>query len=280
MRITLVLVAMVLSVAAWAETPSQRDIQTPATGTGLVVPANWKTLAPWRTNYGIADEEIPEYFDWRFYAFGLTPVKRQGWNDCWAQGTVGVMESLIKIKMREEVNVSVQEVISCSGSGSAANGGYFAHAYHQKKGAVTNDDFPYVARDVACKKGLTPRYQLARWGYVGASNRKPTVSEIKQAIMAHGPVGVTIYANNALQNFTNNSGVFKGCGNGGTNHIEVIVGWNDREGTNGVWFVRNSWGTSHGDQGYAKIPYNCSRVGETATWADLQINDDALASFW
>jgi C1A family cysteine protease len=88
--------------------------------------------------------------------------------------------------------------------------------------------------------------------------------------MEHGPLGATITANGALQRFSGD-GVFTGCSTRQTNHIVVIVGWNDDEGENGVWIMRNSWGTSHGKDGYAKIPYGCSRLGEQATWADLKI---------
>lgn len=237
--------------------------------TGLQRPADWERHAVFQEAFPVAAEEMPRAFDWRVQANGLPPVNSQAWNDCWAQGTVGVLESLLKIHYGSETRMSVQEVISCSGSGSARRGGYFAHGYHQKYGAVTSAQFPYAGRDVACKRNLKPSHFLARWGYVGKQGSRPTTQQMKQAILEHGPIGVTITANSALQRFTG-KGVFKGCSNGGTNHIEVVVGWDDDEG-GGVWIVRNSWGKSHGDNGYAKIPYGCSRIGEASTWADLKI---------
>jgi C1A family cysteine protease len=237
--------------------------------TGLKLPSGWENQAPWKKSFAVSKEELPEFYDWRFYAHGLTPVKQQAANDCWAQGTIGVLESLVKIHLRLETDLSVQQVISCSGSGSARSGGYFANDYLVKKGAVSSGDYPYVGRDTVCKKSLRPLYRLSRWGYVGSQGSRPTTTEMKQAIMEHGPIGVTLTANSALQNFQG-SGVFSGCAKGQTNHIEVIVGWDDTEG-GGVWFVRNSWGPTHGDDGYAKIPYNCSRIGEMATWADLEL---------
>lgn len=238
--------------------------------TGLNVPADWQDRAVFQSQFEVAAEDLPRFFDWRFYANRLTPVNRQANNDCWAQGTVGVLESLMKIAYGIDTKMSVQEIISCSGDGSAANGGYFAHDYHQKHGGVSETAFPYVGRDVRCKSGLRAEQYLSQWGYVGARGRSPSVTEIKQAILEHGPVGATITANRALQRFTGD-GVFTGCSNGGTNHIVVIVGWNDDEGSKGVWFMRNSWGTSHGQDGYAKIPFGCSRLGEQATWADLKV---------
>ncbi len=270
MPVLITALMMILPAFAWADTQPWAAKQKLADITGLKLPKDWASLAPWKDTFTVSVDDLPEYYDWRFYASGLTPVKRQLASDCWAQGTVGVLESLVKIHHGLEIDLSVQQVISCSRSGSAANGGYFAHEYHRAEGAVSTADYPYTARDTPCKKGLSPQYQLEKWGYVGAKNSRPTVTQLKQAIMEHGPIGVTIYANSALQRFTG-SGVFKGCGSGQTNHIEVIVGWDDTEGTDGVWFVRNSWGSSHGDGGYAKIPFGCSRVGEMATWADLKI---------
>jgi C1A family cysteine protease len=269
MKIKFLVLAALLSGVGYAERLPWAATQRLEDITGLRLPENYRNLARWKSSYAVASSDLPEYWDWRFYANGLPPVKHQRASDCWAQGTVGVLESLVKIQLNKEVDLSVQQVISCSGSGSAANGGYFAHGYHKKIGAVMTAEYPYTARDTACKKGLSPEYVLAEWGYVGAKDTKPSVIQLKQAIMEHGPIGVTIYANRALQNFSGD-GVFKGCGKGQTNHIEVIVGWDDTT-DGGVWFVRNSWGPSHGDNGYAKIPFGCSRVGEMATWANLKM---------
>lgn len=263
------LTVLLVTAPSWGEKLPWAATQPLSAITGLRLPHGWQDHAPWQKIFEVAEEELPEYYDWRFYAQGLTPVKLQVNNDCWAQGTVGVLESLVKIHLRVETDLSVQQVISCSGSGSASNGGYFAHEYHLKKGAVSNSAYPYTGRDTACRSGLQPTYKLARWGYVGTKGGRPTTAEMKQAIMEHGPIGVTISANAALQRFQG-SGVFNGCTNSQTNHIEVVVGWDDTEG-GGVWFVRNSWGKTHGDDGYAKIPYKCSRIGEMSTWADLEM---------
>jgi C1A family cysteine protease len=259
-----ILVAPSFASQPWAATQPLDRI------TGLRVPPNWRTMAPWKSEFAVSSDALPRFFDWRFYAQRLPPVNRQAWNDCWAQGTVGVLESLLKIHFGTDIRMSVQEIISCSGQGSAAQGGYFAHGYHRDRGGVLESVFPYVGRDVRCPKGLSGTHFLARWGYVGQPNRRPTITELKQALMEHGPLGATVTANAALQQFRGN-GVFNGCSNAATNHIVVIVGWNDDEGPNGVWFMRNSWGRSHGEDGYAKIPFGCSRLGEIATWADLRL---------
>lgn len=245
----------------WAATKPLNEI------TGLKIPTDWKMRAPFLGDLPKRHSAInlPRKFDWRECG-NLPPVNQQLWNDCWAQGTAAVLEILAELhKVRGSDRASVQEIIDCSGEGTARSGGYFAHEMHKVKGGAVSVDYPYRGNDGRCRGGVSARWKLARWGYVGQRGRRPTTEEMKEAIYAHGPIGVTIYANSALQRFTGD-GVFRGCQNGGTNHIEVIVGWDDDEG---VWFVRNSWGPSHGKDGYAKIPYGCSRIGEVSTWADL-----------
>ena len=111
MKFKFLVLAALLSVAGyseqvpWAATQRLEDI------TGLKLPRNYRNLARWKTDYAVAVSDLPEYWDWRFYANGLPPVKRQRYNDCWAQGTVGVLESLVKIQLNKEVDLSVQQVL-------------------------------------------------------------------------------------------------------------------------------------------------------------------------
>jgi hypothetical protein len=50
------------------------------------------------------------------------------------------------------------------------------------------------------------------------------------------------------------------------NHDVILVGWDDRKGKNGAWLLRNSWGTSWGEDGYMWIEYGANQVGTSALW--------------
>jgi len=50
------------------------------------------------------------------------------------------------------------------------------------------------------------------------------------------------------------------------NHAIVLVGWDDGQGTNGVWILKNSWGTGWGECGYMRIGYETSLVGYSANY--------------
>lgn len=238
-------------------------------GTGLKIPSGWDSLASFESPE-LPTEGAPWFFDWRDQVTAeKQPVIRNqgGCGSCWAFGTTAILNWAVSIYKNERVTLAEQEILSCSSSGSC-RGGYFAHAYQKNPGHGLDTEFPYTARDLRCKAGLSHKYKIKSWGYVGEKNRRPTAMEIKAAIMKYGAVASTVTANGSMMSFRG-PGVFKGCSRGSTNHIVHIVGWNDSI-ENGVWIMGNSWGANWGDHGYAKVPYGCSNLGEIVTWIDLE----------
>jgi hypothetical protein len=186
-----------------------------------------------------------------------------------------VLECNIKWKDHETVDLSEQYLLSCNTDGYGCNGGWWAHDYHQWKegslkdgvGAVMDDVFPYVGWEKSCKS-CVHTYKIKDWTFIGSEYGTPSVDKIKQAIMDYGPVSVAVYANTAMQVYT--GGIFNGCQGGQPNHAVVLVGWDDNQG-GGIWFMRNSWGTSWGeDGGYMRIPYDCSSIGYSACYIEYE----------
>ncbi|MBN2226678.1 MAG: hypothetical protein JW763_04885 [candidate division Zixibacteria bacterium] len=239
---------------------------------GLKIPDNWRELAPF--DECAPKRDLPSSFDWRTEVGGLPVVKQQGGcGSCWAFATVGPLECNIKIKDGMIVDLSEQWLVNCNTDGWDCTGGWYAHDYHQFKtdacggtGAVFEDDCPYVAYLGSCNCPYTHHYVIESWAYVGSQYGIPTVDAMKQAIMDHGPLSVGVHANSALQAY--GGGIFNGCDeNGELNHAVTLVGWDDSQGTEGVWFVRNSWGTGWGeDGGYGRLEYGCSSIGYAAAY--------------
>ena len=254
---------------------------------GLVMPKNWWVSA--RFDPCTPTRDLPASFDWRDY--GLPQIRDQGsCGSCWAFATVGPLECNIALKDGVLVDLSEQWLVSCTGAGSCG-GGWWAHDYHQwdtdpcgGTGAVFESDFPYVADDVPCDCPYPHHYLIDGWAHIGDMLEIPPVDNIKQAIMDYGPVAVAVNANEAMVAY--NGGIFNGCGTGEANHAVVLVGWDDGQGSSGVWFMRNSWGTCWGEDengvswdededdeqdhegGWMRIPYDCARIGLSANYIE------------
>lgn len=247
--------------------------------------------------------QLPSAFDWRIRN-GVTPVKDQArCGSCWAFGTVGPLESNIRIKDGIIEDLSEQYLVSCNTEGWSCNGGWWAHDYHEWKsnpcdpmpGAVLETEFPYTAKDEQpCCVGKFPcshPYKIVSWYYIeiGATKsyyymgKVPPTAELKKAICDRGLISATVYVGSAFVRYTDMcdgdgvlepSEVFETNEADGpnVNHAVVLVGWDDNVGTNGAWILRNSWGTNWGEEGYMYIGYGISNVGSYANYIVYESN--------
>ncbi len=242
---------------------------------GMKEPADWKSGANFKSIPSIAASSLPSAFDWRTAA-GAPPIRNQGGcGSCWAFATVGALECAIRIREGQSVNLSEQWLLSCNLNGWDCDGGWYAHSYHGLvndacggTGAVLETDFPYVGRVTACNCPYPHHYNIKTWAYIGDGGSVAGIEQMKQAIMEYGPISVSIAANSYFQGY--HSGVFNMCTNDPINHAVVLMGWDDSQGTDGVWILRNSWGTSWGESGYMKIAYGCCQVGYAACYIDYR----------
>ncbi|MDY7109553.1 MAG: C1 family peptidase [Planctomycetota bacterium] len=241
---------------------------------GLVVPDRWWVDAPFDPMGG--GRGLPDAFNWCDFD-GCTPVRNQGGcGSCWAFAAVGPVECNILIRDGHSVDLSEQWLVSCTDAGSC-NGGWHSTAFEYylddgptdpcgDNGAVLEEYFPYVAWDAPCECPYPHDYYLNDWAFIGDDNGVAPPHLIKQAILEHGPVGVAVSVNSAFQAY--NGGVFNSHSDGQINHAVTLVGWDDTQGAGGVWYLRNSWGTGWGEDGYMRIEYGCSRVGYAAAYVD------------
>jgi len=239
---------------------------------GFVAPDNWWVGA--RFDPCVATRALPAAYDWRNVNGQnfCPPVRNQAsCGSCWAFGTIGPLECNIMIHDGDTPDLSEQWLVSCNSDGWDCGGGFWAHDYLEWKtdpcggtGAVAEASFPYVALDVPCNCPYEHVYLINNWAYIGTSSNIPPVSSIKQAILDHGPVSVACYVNSAFHAYS--GGIFNGCASGACNHAVVLVGWNDADG--GYWIMRNSWGPDWGEDGYMRIPYNCSSIGYAACYVE------------
>lgn len=174
-------------------------------------------------------------------------VFRQRCGDCWAQGAASAFETLISSADKVSTFISRQQVIDCSGYGSCGGGRISLGNFVKPRGAVYEEDYPYVGRTQRCDKSALTYHQSVE---DDPFRIKPlTLPNLQRAILETGPLEVCGSAG-AL----GKGGWVSRNPRGSTNHCYAMVGWYDGEthgkpeGTYGI--ILNSWGESWGDEGY------------------------------
>jgi parallel beta-helix repeat protein len=221
------------------------------------------------------DIQVVDIFDWRKIE-GCTPVKSQGLcGSCWAFAAIGITESTYLIKTGLTRDFSEQWLISCTTAGSC-NGGWYGTALeylitledqYGKIGVPTEEDYPYEAMNSDCINTSSERFLLTNWSAVDQN-----IDTMKWAIQTYGPIAVTVYAGDLFQCYI--GGIFNADEQGSSNHAVVLVGWDDTQGTEGVWLLRNSWGPGWGEYGYMRIEYGKNNVGGSPCYAELTTDND------
>ena len=206
----------------------------------------------------IADvANLAESWDWRDHG-AVTPVKDQGQcGSCWAFSSIEAVESAWIIAGNEMAIMSPQELVDCTLSPVTQNngcgGGWYFWSYDWLADNMTmlESDYPYTSgtsgTETACAydaaKGVTNVSSYGRtWG---ANNNL--------ARLAQQPVNVAVSAGNAVFG-TYTSGIITGADNcpQAIDHAIVAVGWGEENGVQ-YYIVRNSWGTSWGEDGYIRL---------------------------
>jgi C1A family cysteine protease len=216
--------------------------------------------------------DLPVAFDWRENG-GCTPIRNQGGcGSCWAFSAVGAVECAVLINDAVSVNLSEQWLVSnCTDAGDCGGGWHTGALCYLRgrgncvdpcgdSGAVLESEFPYIASNGPCYCPYSHPYWIDGYAAVGG---RWDIEDIKQAIYEYGPVSATVAVNSAFQAY--DDGVFNASYEGTINHAIVLVGWDDNQGSDGVWFLRNSWGSWWGEGGYMRIEYGCSKVGSGST---------------
>jgi KDEL-tailed cysteine endopeptidase len=184
-------------------------------------------------------------------------VKDQGQcGSCWAFSATGSMESAVAISTGRHVgNYSEQQLVDCSSSygNNGCSGGwyYWAWEYLKVTGQDNTSSYPYFSgakgKTGTCNASGNSSVKVQNYVKVGTQN-----SDIMAALNKK-PVSVAIDATKAVFQSYTSGVVTAGCGRS-LDHAVMAVGYGTDAATGLDYFlVRNSWGSSWGDNGYIKI---------------------------
>lgn len=211
----------------------------------------------------------------------VTPVKDQGnCGSCWAFAAVASLESSIALNHNKLVDLSEQDVLSCSEPGDCRGGWYgivFERLMRDPYAKISLEkDNPYTASDASCitaNNGYD--FQVINYGQLDSVtdlvNYNNSIRDLKEAVTKHGAVSIALNSNNPeFMNYQGN-GVIRGYEYGKQDHAVVLIGWDDSKQ---AWLIKNSWGDTYwGDRGYGWLGYNSCNVGY-GVWVDVAPKDE------
>lgn len=216
-----------------------------------------------------ADVEVPDSVDWRKRGY-VTKVKNQGkCGSCWAFSAVGALEGLLaKTTGKLPVDLSPQNLVDCSGKygNKGCNGGFMHKAFQyviDNRGIDSDTSYPYKAEaGPECRYSTTYRAANCSAFYFVRADE----DDLKQAVAAFGPISVGVHS--SCRSFLYyKSGVLNdpACRKQ-VDHGVLAVGYDTAAGLD-YWLVKNSWGTSWGEQGYIRIARNKNQMCNIATYS-------------
>jgi C1A family cysteine protease len=143
---------------------------------------------------------------------------------------------------------------------------------------------PYKGSAGSCQYTSSMKlYQISDWGFAdgGQGSGVTPTQQIKDAILAYGPVGCAVAAGGSAF-WDSGTGTDTGTSTS-IDHDVVLVGWDDThdngDGSKGAWIMRNSWSTTWGsncantvnptpvEAGYGWVKYGSDSIGTETIWA-------------
>lgn len=242
-------------------------------------------------------------FDWRnrHGKNWMTSVKHQGTGgSCWAFAAIGVTESLVNLYFNRllDLDLSEQEIVSCSGCGSNASGGSPNGALNwiANNGVSEEASFPFSNSDEPCSnKGSYHEHVYLNGCSNVTSYYANNYSNLKKALIKYGPMisGFTYFPNNGYVSHAMTLVGYATLHSGDTIryfynnqqspiNFDVIQNGDNRIGKT-YWIFKNSYGTDFAFEhnGYSYIlfnntcmntPYYAMTPVSSLNYSDLDIN--------
>lgn len=196
------------------------------------------------------DQQLPDALDWEQKG-GVTPVKNQGsCGSCWSFGSTGSMEGHWFVKTGNLVSLSEQQLMDCDQSDDGCGGGEesSAIAYASKAGMCSESSYSYRGRAGRCQ--ISSCDMVIHPGDIAGYRRVDATASALMSAVQLGPVNLGVGASGrGFQNYR--SGILTSCPDRSNDHAVLLVGYGTQNGQE-YWRIKNSWGSSWGEQGYLR----------------------------
>lgn len=203
--------------------------------------------------------ELPSEIDWE--AEGkVTGAKNQGQcGACWAFSATGALEGAWAIETGELLSLSEQQLVDCEHVDDNCQGGLMDHAfaYAERFPLCTESSYKYEHKFGTCRKSC--KVGIAKGSVTGFKDVQDSERSLMDALVKQ-PVSVAIEGDKREFQLYK-SGVLNGVCGTKVNHGVLAVGYGTLNGEP-YWKVKNSWGSSWGENGFVKILRSQTRPGE------------------
>ncbi|XP_059055809.1 counting factor associated protein D-like, partial [Achroia grisella] len=235
--------------------------------TGVVVSKDLRHSDPFpylRNQLRDIADKLLDRFDWRSKD-AVTHVRYQNaCKACWAFAVTAAIEGALKIQSGKLVPLSEKALVDCAhktgGNGCGGTWPSRAYDYVKDRGLPSLGQYrKYEPKVDTCEdERVTPVTFISSHVNVTRNN----IAALKVAIAKHSPTVVTVdglcysflrYTSGVLQD--------ERCSRTAENHAVTAVGYGPN-GVNGIYFtLKNSWGTSFGENGYIRVHGTSNTAG-------------------
>ncbi|WZZ21412.1 hypothetical protein YC2023_122799 [Brassica napus] len=206
--------------------------------------------------------------DWRESQGAVKKVTDQGKKDtCWVHSTNKSIEAKVKILFDLDISLSDRHLydgIDKKRAEGAVRNFEEIRTFLKNEGVIRKDDCECAKR--TDKKDPCTRKIMREEVPVLKIDELVTIKEVNEEelikLVDIAPVVVSIEVTKQLRTHKG-EGIYYGPKTSKKtkgDHVVLLIGYNSLNGEH-YWIIQNSWGTTWGDGGFAKISRACSRVG-------------------
>ena len=212
-----------------------------------------------RTEFPLISVEVPSEIDWEKKG-AVTGVKDQGQcGSCYSFSTTGSVEGAYFLSTGKLVSFSEQQIVDCSSSygNQGCQGGLMTDSlqYIEENGICSEEDYEYNAVEGTCKKckSITKVDSFV--------NIVPNSEKALQQALIQQPISIAVVASGSNWQFYS-SGIITDCPSTTIDHGVLLTSYGTSDGVD-YWGVKNSWGSSWGENGYIRLARNVKQTGGT-----------------